>query len=375
MNRLTISFGLVITAILAVALVLTLQNRDGEQAAAAQTCSVWGIAFGGGGKVSGGARVTCGETVTLTATAKEGYCFSHWSGDAPSEGCPPSSQRDFVTTEGTFITGVYFKPEPTPTPTPEPATTALSYNLLTTKPITEPGSYSFLEDVNDTSSAIDWMPKGGTYGLLLHAADADGTLQEDLYDGVGVGDRFDLEGKADGCFLRIHVRKVLPDLASVHPIKVLEVEIVSFMLSYCGPDHPFNTATSPVTFRWHVAPGVAGDDGIRVMLGHEPTPGPGRYRLLFTDVVLTIPAGTTITIVGGGIPYGGYSGLVMMLEDSESGSLLTIGDDGTEVGRRVEHTVSSGARAAPLSSGSKRDVGAVFDQIVASIELVPRSRG
>ena len=147
MNRLTILLGLGITAIVAVALILTLQSRDWEQVVAAETCSVRGIAFGGGGKVSGGARVTCGETVTLTATAKEGYCFSHWAGDSPSEGCPRSSQRDFVTSKGTFITGVYFKPEPTATPTPtstptttpEPTATPTTTPEPTATPTATPG--------------------------------------------------------------------------------------------------------------------------------------------------------------------------------------------------------------------------------------------
>ena len=346
---------------------------------AADECIVAARVWGGGGTVTGGATVVCGETVTLTATAKEGYCFSHWGGGAPSEGCPLTDELEVETSEGFVYYAVFFKAAPataTPTATATPKTeTALPYDLLTAKQVTYPGSYSFLKDVNDPSSAIDWFPKGGTYGLLVHATDADGTLRKDFYSTVQAGDRLDIEGKDKGCFLRILVMEVLPDLKSVHTVKVFEVDIVAFDLSNCGPDRPFNTATSAVILRWHVAPGVAGADGVRVMLLGEPTPGPGRYRIREgNEVVITIPSGMILSFEGSPLAHGSAILPSYHLMDVESGSMLALSQiDGKETGRGIKASASAGGsdEDSAASTSAERNVDALFDQLVASVEIVP----
>ena len=259
------------------------------------------------------------------------------------------------------------------------AETALSYNLLTTKQVTYPGSYSFLEDATNVVSdayrypPLPGHPDAGPFGLLVHATDADGTLHKDFYNGIAAGDRFDVWAD-DRCFIRYVVTEVLPDLKSVHTVKVFEVDHLTSVLSSCTRhDHLKADATIPVTFRWHVAPGVEGEDGIRVMLVGEPTPGAGRYRIEDTKLVITIPADMTLVIVGGGIPHGGE--VVVILEDVESGSQLALGvGSGTEVGRVIETpptSPSGGGGQSSQSARTTRDVGALFDELAKSAEIVP----
>ncbi len=351
---------------------------------AADECEVVARVWGGGGTVAGDATVVCGETVTLTATAEEGYCFSHWGGGAPSEGCPLTDELEVETSEGLVYYSVFFKAASataTPTATPK-VETALPYDLLTTKQVTYPGSYSFLEDVNNVLSdaygypPLRGHPDDGPFGLLVHATDADGTLHKDFYNGIAAGDRFDVWAD-DHCFIRYIVTEVRPNLASVHTVKVFEVEHLASVLSDCERhDHIKADATIPVTFRWHVAPGVEGEDGIRVMLGGEPTPGPGRYRIVEgDDMVITIPAGMTLVYSGTPLAHGDdYQPGVRLLDDVESGSQLALGGwHGTEVGRFIETpSPSKGGGASELQSESDtRDVGALFDELVKSIEMVP----
>ena len=75
-------------------------------------CLVHGVVATGGGTASRDVAVPCGETAVLTATADEGYCFSHWVTQAPAVGCPATGTLEVETEFGTLFWGVFFKPAP-----------------------------------------------------------------------------------------------------------------------------------------------------------------------------------------------------------------------------------------------------------------------
>ena len=320
-----------------------------------------------GGTVTGGGTVVCGELVTLTATAKDGYCFSHWGSEAPSSGCPLTSTKELTASGGTSSYTANFKVPPLP------AVTAIPYNLATTSAaaITAAGSYTFLEDADDPSSeGGSVFQVAGTYGLLLHESDADGASRAAFYDTVGVGVRVDLWAN-DQCFFRYEVTEVL---AAQRETRAFKVSLVTTRVSRCGShDYLKADTTIPVTFRWGVAPGVEGADGIRVMLSWEPTPGPGRYRIPDRSVVIFIPSGMTLVLGREGVAHGEHGPLIE-LEDVESGSVIVLStSDGTELGRLVvplERDAAAGG--TDDSSTAARDVGALFDELAASVEVIDR---
>ena len=315
------------------------------------------------------------QVVSVEVTPAAGYCFT---GESLSPQNPfPTTCTDktkwTVVRWGDMTFYVYFVAK---------EETAVPYNLNTTTAaaITTAGSYSFLLDVDDPSSVLGGHPSGmgkeKNYGLLVHASDADGTSRENLYNGVAPGDRFDVV-RGDDCFFRYAVTEVRRDLAGSVPVKVFAVDAIGNERSHCG----YYKVDAPVTFRWHVQPGVAGDDGIRVLMQLEPVPGPGRYRLVdYSDIVITIPVGMTLTLDSAGIGSAVHSAAsregAALLVDEESGSTISLNlTDGTEIKRVIKTlTPEGGGGAAGLSSSQRsttRDVGALFDQIVASVEMVP----
>ena len=368
--------GVVLAGIAAVvAAVLLLPRGDGgpEVSPAGTDCDVVARADGPagapapGGTVAGGATVVCGEVVTLTAQAKDGYCFSHWDSESPSEGCPLTSTKELTASGGTSVHVANFKVPPLP------EVTAIPYNLATSSAaeLTTPGSYTFLEDADDISSeggSVFQVP--GTYGLLVHESDADGASRAAFYATVSVGDRFDLWAN-DQCFFRYEVTEVL---AAQGETRAFKVSWLINKVARCGRHEYLKADTTiPVTFRWGVSPGVEGEDGIRVMIFGEPAPGPGRYRIEGFPVVIFIPAGMTLTRAGGGVPHGGLHGQAFALEDVESGSVILLyASDGTEAKRTVvapadDETAVGGTDD---SSTTPRDVNALFDALVASVEVV-----
>ncbi len=66
--------------------------------------------------------VNCGDTVTLTATADEGHCFSHWDSETASSGCLERKTKTVTTSAAaTSVTHTaHFKDDPTPTITIAP---------------------------------------------------------------------------------------------------------------------------------------------------------------------------------------------------------------------------------------------------------------
>ena len=134
-------------------------------------------------------------------------------------------------------------PTPTPTATAEPAPaatpspTTFRYDTYdTTGEVTEPGSYAFLSDPADTSSAVttyEALRDGTTAALLIHKSDAHGASQAALYDAVEAGALFEWH-EADDCFVRYTVTEVRPDPAGAVPRKLLAVEWMTYAYTGCS---------------------------------------------------------------------------------------------------------------------------------------------
>ena len=142
-------------------------------------------------------------------------------------------------------------PAPTPTaeaaPAETPSPTSFRYDTYdTTGEVTEPGSYAFLEDPADTTSAVttyEALRDGSTTALLIHKSDAHGASQAALYDAVEAGDLFEWR-EADDCFVRYKVTEVKPDPAGAVPRKLLAVEWMTDAFTGCsGPISATTVAT------------------------------------------------------------------------------------------------------------------------------------
>ena len=104
--------GLLLAVIGATAAAVVLIDPVSRFATAeADTCKVSGRPVGGG-TVTGDARVPCGDPVTLTATAHEGFCFDYWPGDEPSVGCPQTSTKVVLSERGSVVWFAIFKLAP-----------------------------------------------------------------------------------------------------------------------------------------------------------------------------------------------------------------------------------------------------------------------
>ena len=104
-------------------------------------------------------------------------------------------------------------PPTTPTPTSEAASTSLGSTTLhydtydDSGAVAEPGSYAFLSDPDDTTTAAttyEALRDGTTTALLIHKSDAHGASQAALYDAVEAGDLFEWR-EADDCWVRYRV--------------------------------------------------------------------------------------------------------------------------------------------------------------------------
>ena len=114
--------------------------------------------------------------------------------------------------------------------------TTFRYNRLdTTGAVATPGSYAFLSDPDDTTTAVttyEALRDGTTTGLLIHKSDAHGASQAALYDAVEAGDLFEWH-TAEDCFVRYKVTEVKADPAGAVPRKLLAVGRYAFAYGSC----------------------------------------------------------------------------------------------------------------------------------------------
>ena len=127
----------------------------------------------------------------------------------------------------------------------------------TTGAVATAGSYAFLADPADTTSAVttyEALRDGTTTALLIHKSDAHGASQAALYDAVAAGDLFEWH-EADDCFVRYTVTEVKTDPAGAVPRKLLAVEWMTYAYTGCSGAV---SATAVATVDWGELPDLGG---------------------------------------------------------------------------------------------------------------------
>ena len=137
-------------------------------------------------------------------------------------------------------------------------TTTLRYHAYaTTGAVATAGSYAFLSDPADTTSAVstyEGLRDGATTGLLIHKSDTHGASQAALYDAVEADDLFEWR-KADDCWVRYTVTEVKPDPDGAEPRKLLAVEWMTYAFTGCSGPIAGSAAAS---IAWGSLPDVGG---------------------------------------------------------------------------------------------------------------------
>ena len=151
---------------------------------------------------------------------------------------------------------------------PLPSATAFRYDTYDlTGEVAEPGSYAFLADPADTTSAVttyEALRDGTTTALLIHKSDAHGASQAALYDTVEAGDLFEWH-EADDCFVRYKVTEVKPDPGAAVPRKLLAVEWMTYAFTGCRAGAV--SASAAATVDWGELPDLGGAS-LRVPIVH-----------------------------------------------------------------------------------------------------------
>ena len=138
------------------------------------------------------------------------------------------------------------------------AAQTLRYPTLdTTGAVTTAGSYAFLEDPDDTGTAVttyEGLRDGSTTALLVHQADGYGASQAALYDAVAVDDLVEWR-QAPDCFVRYQVTAVKPDPTGTVPQKLLGVTWMTYAFTGCTGTIATTTAA---TLDWSDLPDLGG---------------------------------------------------------------------------------------------------------------------
>ena len=136
------------------------------------------------------------------------------------------------------------------------------------------------------------------------------------------------------------------------PRALFAVEGVTYAAHGCSSSGTIE-ADAAIEFRWGPPPPLElGADGVPWARRGQPLEGGSAYRVS-SSLVVDVPSGMTLVYRGWALNDNGT--VTARLEDEESGSLLRVdGFTGEEHGRRI------------TESGAARNVGALFDAIVAS---------
>ena len=134
--------------------------------------------------------------------------------------------------------------------------TTLTYGApSTTGSVTDDGSYAFLTDPNDLTTAITTyeglrtgLRDGTTIGLVMHQSDGHGASHEAFYALVQANDVVEWR-EADGCWMRYVIREVHADPAGDPPRKLLTLQIYSHPYPDTGCTGALRT-TGSRTFTW-----------------------------------------------------------------------------------------------------------------------------
>ena len=118
-------------------------------------------------------------------------------------------------------------------------------------------------------------------------------------------------------------------------------------------------------------PALIDGNGIPEMLQGQIVEGGRTWRVAAGQVVINVPAGTRLVLEGGGLSGGR---VLASFRDEASGSWQIVDiESGADHGREIVTPQRAAAADAVQSGsgGSGRDVGAIFDTIMASVRLVP----
>ena len=115
-------------------------------------------------------------------------------------------------------------------------TTAPRYDSYdTTGAVATAGSYAFLSDPADTSTAVttyESLRGGTTTALLIHKSDAHGASQATFYDAVEASDTFEWHYAHD-CWVGYRVTEVKADPTGTVPRKLLAVDPYAYAYTGC----------------------------------------------------------------------------------------------------------------------------------------------
>ncbi len=234
-----------------------------------------------------------------------------------------------------------------------------TYDL--TGEVIQPGSHALL--VDDTSAATDWHELTNTAAIVVNVSDSGGASRAAFYNSIEVGDVVEWYPVGyEDCWMRYRVTAILLDPPGERARKRLAVEWLYLAHLTCVDD--VLTDELEVELRW--SPPAARPDpdgGPAIMLYEQPVPGGARYRVApHSPLEIDVPAGMTLVRYTGWVLGG--RGYTVGLEDVATGSYLVLdANTGEELRRRIES-----------SEGDSRDVGALFDAIVASARVVPPAR-
>ena len=242
-----------------------------------------------------------------------------------------------------------------------PSPLLLSYkNYDATGGATAPRTFSLLSNAADLSSGIvNYADAPTAAALLVNVIGYSGRSDADLLDTVAVGDTLTWE-RASSCWFAYRVTALLAD-PPAPARKLFAIELTAHDSCTAGP---IDTGgwTTIVRGPPPNEPGI-GADGIRILLLDRPVEGGHTYRLSDYGspgpVVIDVPAGMRL------IDRAVSEEWTAFLEDEASGAWLALEFwTGREQGRWDV--------PAEQGSGSEtRDVGALFDAIVASARVQP----
>ncbi len=222
----------------------------------------------------------------------------------------------------------------------------------------EDGTYALLTDTTSLTSGIashDYV--WHVTGIVVNVKDSGGTARTDYYGSIRVGDVVEwVPTEHDECWQRYRVTAILPDPAGTATRKLFSLKPLTKFLVECMGPIADQDGVLDTELRWNPPAARPTELGIPVMLLDQPVEGPlTAFLAPFAPYMIDIPEGLTLFRFTswswsseGHTPAG--------VEDVKSGSMLWIdivtGEEIDRVIVRVE--------------GDTRDIGALFDLVVAS---------
>ena len=241
--------------------------------------------------------------------------------------------------------------------------TSFRYDIYdTTGQATADGSHALLMTEGTQTSAVtqhgDLVER--VTGIIVNVKEGDGTAHVDFYRSIKTGDVVEwVPTGNEECWQRYRVTAIQPDPAGSPARKLFSLEPLSKFFLKCSGEIVPASGVLEVELRWNPPPTRPAADGTPTLLMNQPVTGPLTVRIApFSLATIDIPAGMSIVR---NTPYVmGSDGIhSTTVDDVKSGSRLAI-----DIRRGVEVH-----RDIVTVEDDTRDVGALFDQIAASLRL------